>query len=148
MKRLFILMSFLIFCFGCKKPTENIEEPKEEIPKQEIQSITTNQTSQIGINETKSEPISLTNATKEASKEEIKVPSKKDIQTALKNAGFYDGAIDGKFGPKTIEAIKKFQQENNLKVDGKVGHKTWTVLKKYLTNTSTLQTTQTNAVKD
>jgi len=148
MKRFFILMSFLIFCFGCKKPTENLEEPKEEIPQQEIQSITTNQTSQIGINETKSEPISLTNATKEASQEEITTPSKKDIQTALKNAGFYDGAIDGKFGPKTIEAIKKFQQENNLKVDGKVGHKTWTVLKKYLTNTSTLQTTQTNAVKD
>ncbi|MDD5136823.1 MAG: peptidoglycan-binding domain-containing protein [Candidatus Omnitrophica bacterium] len=56
----------------------------------------------------------------------------KDIQTALKNAGLYTGAIDGKLGPKTKKAIEDFQRSNGLKVDGKVGPKTWAELEKYL----------------
>jgi len=57
------------------------------------------------------------------------VPDEKAIQRALKNAGYYDGKIDGKIGPKTLAAIKKFQEERGLEVDGKVGPKTWAVLK-------------------
>jgi peptidoglycan hydrolase-like protein with peptidoglycan-binding domain len=60
-------------------------------------------------------------------------PSGKDIQTALKNAGFYSGAIDGKIGPLTTKAIEEFQKTNNLVPDGKIGPKTWAVLSKYLT---------------
>ncbi|MCX5686978.1 MAG: peptidoglycan-binding domain-containing protein [Candidatus Omnitrophica bacterium] len=56
----------------------------------------------------------------------------KDIQTALKNAGFYTGAIDGKIGPKTKSAILEFQKAKALKADGKVGPKTWAELEKYL----------------
>ena len=56
----------------------------------------------------------------------------KDIQAALKNAGFYTGAIDGKIGPKTKSAILEFQKAKALKVDGKVGPKTWAELEKYL----------------
>lgn len=58
--------------------------------------------------------------------------SAKQIQIALKNAGFYSGLIDGKIGPKTKEAIKAFQKENNLKPDGIVGKKTRLYLKQYL----------------
>ena len=56
----------------------------------------------------------------------------KDIQTALKNAGFYAGAIDGKMGPKSKKAIEAFQKAKGLKVDGKVGPMTWAELEKYL----------------
>jgi peptidoglycan hydrolase-like protein with peptidoglycan-binding domain len=56
----------------------------------------------------------------------------KEIQAALKNAGFYTGAIDGKLGPRTKKAILDFQNANGLKADGKVGPKTWTALEKYL----------------
>ncbi|MFA5146907.1 MAG: peptidoglycan-binding domain-containing protein [Candidatus Omnitrophota bacterium] len=56
----------------------------------------------------------------------------KEIQTALKNAGLYTGAIDGKIGPKTKAAIEEFQKQKGLKVDGKVGPKTWAELEKYL----------------
>jgi peptidoglycan hydrolase-like protein with peptidoglycan-binding domain len=56
----------------------------------------------------------------------------KDIQAALKNAGYYTGAIDGKIGPKTKKAIEEFQRAKELKVDGKVGPKTWAELEKYL----------------
>lgn len=58
--------------------------------------------------------------------------SPKQIQRALKNAGFYQGPIDGKIGPKTKEAIVKFQKAKGLKVDGIVGKKTSAELNKYL----------------
>ena len=56
----------------------------------------------------------------------------KDIQAALKNAGFDPGAVDGKSGPRTQQAIKEFQRTNGLKIDGKVGPQTWGKLKGYL----------------
>jgi peptidoglycan hydrolase-like protein with peptidoglycan-binding domain len=55
-----------------------------------------------------------------------------NIQQALKNAGLYDGSIDGKIGPKTKRAIEEFQRQNDLQVDGKVGQKTWEKLKVFL----------------
>lgn len=57
----------------------------------------------------------------------------RDIQRALKNAGFYTGAIDGKIGPRTKNAIMEFQKAKALVPDGKVGPKTWAELEKYLT---------------
>ncbi len=59
-------------------------------------------------------------------------PTDIEIQTALKNAGFYSGSIDGKIGPKSKKAIEDFQSANGLKADGKVGAKTWEALGKYL----------------
>jgi peptidoglycan hydrolase-like protein with peptidoglycan-binding domain len=61
-----------------------------------------------------------------------KADRNRDIQKALKNAGFYAGAIDGKVGPKTKEAVREFQKAKGLKVDGRVGPKTWAELEKYL----------------
>ena len=55
------------------------------------------------------------------------------IQTALKNAGLYNGNIDGKIGPASRRAIETFQKSNGLKADGKVGPKTWAALEQYLT---------------
>jgi len=59
-------------------------------------------------------------------------PTGIEIQTALKNAGFYTGNIDGKIGPKSKKAIEDFQKANGLKVDGKVGAKTWEEMSKHL----------------
>ena len=56
----------------------------------------------------------------------------KQIQEALKNAGYYQGVVDGKIGKGTREAIRAFQKANNLSVDGRVGKRTWAVLKTYL----------------
>jgi murein L,D-transpeptidase YcbB/YkuD len=58
--------------------------------------------------------------------------TKKDIQKALKNAGYYDGVIDGKIGPKTRAAIKAFQGDKGLKEDGIPGNQTKEKLAKYL----------------
>ncbi len=59
-------------------------------------------------------------------------PSPRQIQAALKNAGYYQGVIDGKIGRQSRQAIRDFQKANNLSVDGKVGKKTWAALKEYL----------------
>ena len=59
-------------------------------------------------------------------------PSARQIQAALKNAGYYEGVIDGKIGRQSRQAIRDFQKANNLSVDGKVGKKTWAALKEYL----------------
>jgi peptidoglycan hydrolase-like protein with peptidoglycan-binding domain len=59
-------------------------------------------------------------------------PTNQQIQQALKNAGLYDGKIDGTIGPKTKKAIEAFQSQNGLKADGKVGKKTWKALSVYL----------------
>jgi peptidoglycan hydrolase-like protein with peptidoglycan-binding domain len=59
-------------------------------------------------------------------------PTPKEIQQALKNAGIYDGKVDGNVGPKTKKAIEAFQTQNGLKADGKVGRKTWKALSAYL----------------
>ena len=54
------------------------------------------------------------------------------LQTALKNAGYDPGSVDGKMGKKTREAIKAFQKANGLAADGVVGKRTWSLLKGYL----------------
>ncbi|TRZ96305.1 peptidoglycan-binding protein [bacterium] len=59
-------------------------------------------------------------------------PNAKQIQMALKNAGYDPGTIDGKMGRQTKEAIRAFQRANNLYADGRVGKKTWKLLRKYL----------------
>ena len=58
-------------------------------------------------------------------------PTAKEIQAALKNAGFNPGSIDGKIGPRTRQAIKDFQKSKGLVPDGVVGPKTWTSLGRY-----------------
>jgi peptidoglycan hydrolase-like protein with peptidoglycan-binding domain len=58
--------------------------------------------------------------------------TKKQIQKALKNAGYYDGVADGKMGPKTRTAIMEFQKNMGLKADGVAGRNTKEKLLKYL----------------
>lgn len=71
-------------------------------------------------------------ASKPTEKVGISDPNPKQIQTALKKAGFYSGSVDGKIGKNTTKAIKEFQKTNGLIVDGVVGQQTWLKLKKYL----------------
>lgn len=88
------------------------ESPKDTRSKEELQKIMGPQTKEI--------------------KEEIPSDRTKQIQLALKKAGFYKGAIDGKIGPQTRRAIREFQKARGLKPDGVVGKKTWEELRTYL----------------
>lgn len=51
-----------------------------------------------------------------------------EIQTRLKNWGYYSGAVDGVYGSQTEKAVRWFQQKNGLSVDGQVGDQTLAAL--------------------
>ena len=53
------------------------------------------------------------------------------IQKALKNAGYYQGAIDGKIGSGTKQAIRNFQRDKGIVPDGVCGRQTWAHLKSF-----------------
>lgn len=58
------------------------------------------------------------------------------LQTKLKRWGYYSGAIDGKFGPQTRNAVVYFQQKNGLVADGIVGPQTAAAMGMTLTTSS------------
>ena len=47
------------------------------------------------------------------------------IQKALKDAGFYQGGVDGIYGDQTASAVIRFQADSGLGGDGIVGAATW-----------------------
>ncbi len=52
----------------------------------------------------------------------------KEVQRRLKQWGYYNGSIDGIYGAKTVEAVKKFQRKNGLTADGIAGKSTYEAL--------------------
>lgn len=54
------------------------------------------------------------------------------LQAGLKTLGFYAGGLTGVFDDETEEAVRGFQQENDLLLDGVVGPKTRLVLYAHL----------------
>lgn len=122
---LFLAMLILITSSGCVTTSENldtaqfqkqIDELKNELKKQQDENELLRQ--------------QLAQAKQDTA--EIRMPNAIEIQTALKNAGFYQGQIDGQIGSATKEAIWKFQESNGLTGDGVVGSRTWEILVKYL----------------
>lgn len=52
----------------------------------------------------------------------------KKLQQALELLGYYSGDIDGDYGTKTVEAVKRFQKNRGMKQDGIAGSATIRVL--------------------
>ncbi len=50
------------------------------------------------------------------------------LQQELTQSGVYTGPVNGRFGPLTQRAVRRFQRENGLRVDGIVGRQTWSAL--------------------
>jgi len=142
-KKIFIIAMVMLLVLpmavsGCKSKVEKpAEEPTMEVPES---------VSATGEIATKTEPANMVASevipptasaqqqvvAKAAPAVQSAIDKSKDIQRALKNAGFDVGTIDGKMGPKTKKAIEDFQKSKGLKADGKVGPKTWIELEKYL----------------
>ena len=61
----------------------------------------------------------------------------RNVQTRLKNWGYYKGAVDGIYGSQTVSAVKLFQKRNGLVVDGIVGAKTAAAIGIRLSSSST-----------
>ena len=45
----------------------------------------------------------------------------KEIQQALADKGYFHGDSDGNWGPASVDALKRFQHDQNLVEDGKIG---------------------------
>jgi len=45
----------------------------------------------------------------------------REIQQALGEKGYFAGEPDGNWGAESVEALKRFQRDQNLTEDGKVG---------------------------
>lgn len=50
------------------------------------------------------------------------------LQQALEFLGYYSGEIDGHYGTKTVEAVKRFQKKRGMKQDGIAGASTLRVM--------------------
>ena len=125
-------MIFSIYMFGCGKKQQAMEEQ----PPMSMEALSTMPTPAQPVPETKA-AMALPQPVPGAKLEPLPPsgpykPSATEIQTALKNAGFYTGEVDGKIGHKTKKAVEEFQKANGLQADGKVGSKTWAALSKYL----------------
>jgi hypothetical protein len=134
---IFVIMT--ITSFGCKGRMQKAKETVSEdtagliVPTQEMAEIQPVEVEEVVIVESPAAQIPAQAPTPIPMPQDIQTKNKQ-IQAALKNAGFYTGAIDGIVGPKTKAAIEEFQKAKGLKADGKVGPKTWAELSKYITN--------------
>jgi peptidoglycan hydrolase-like protein with peptidoglycan-binding domain len=45
----------------------------------------------------------------------------REIQQALADRGYFSGPVDGTWGAGSIDALKRFQAEQNITDDGKIG---------------------------
>lgn len=130
-----VLAVFSLYMFGCAKK-ESGEEYQEAMSMDTLGSLTVSAQQQAPAAETK------VLATQNTPTGQVKLeplppsgpykPGIRQIQTALKNAGYYAGSVDGVSGKMTKKAIEEFQTANGLQADGKVGPKTWAALSKHL----------------
>ena len=79
------------------------------------------------------QPQGLATASQMASDSSVEESSRiREIQLALRNAGFDPGPVDGRSGPRTKTAVRLFQVAHGLEADGKVGPRTWGELESFL----------------
>ncbi len=45
----------------------------------------------------------------------------KEIQQALASRGYFKGEVNGQWGPESVDALRRFQSDQNLEPDGKLG---------------------------
>ncbi|MDD2703622.1 MAG: peptidoglycan-binding domain-containing protein [Candidatus Omnitrophica bacterium] len=146
-----LALSVGLCVFGCQKKQQSLEEMQQPMSPEDLNRLSSQPAApspvpvEPGImNSVSSDPFTpgtIVTATGDLAAEQKLEPlppsgpfkpSDREIQTALKNAGYYTGSIDGKIGPRSKKAIEDFQKASGLKADGKVGPKTWGALSRYL----------------
>ncbi|MCM8792550.1 MAG: peptidoglycan-binding protein, partial [Candidatus Omnitrophica bacterium] len=118
---LFLMIIYVFILIGCatlSKRSTQIQELRNQI--QGLEAELNRKEQEIAYLKSLLEEREKTRLTKIFSLETKSRPSVRQIQIALKNAGYNPGEIDGKMGKQTRQAIRAFQKANGLVVDGKV----------------------------
>ena len=147
-KFIFVILTLglITYLVGCGNRQQPISETQEPISIEELSRLNTSEqlTPEMATKTAPEVTVTTSSAVSPAEMKALGVkleqlppsgpypPPTREIQAALKNAGFYTGIIDGKKGPLTKKAVEDFQKTNGLDADGKVGPKTWAVLSQYL----------------
>jgi murein L,D-transpeptidase YcbB/YkuD len=146
-KSVFIILALatVVYLAGCGKKQKSLEEMQEPMSMEQLSTLNAENKNvpEVKVQEPQAQPAQAsTSAPAAPAAAPAKLtplppsgpfkPTAVQIQTALKNAGYYTGNIDRKIGPKSKKAIEEFQKANGLKADGKVGPRTWEAMKKYL----------------
>ena len=69
-----------------------------------------------------------------------------EIQNILASGGYYTDAIDGIYGPKTQDALTRYQSVLGLAIDGIVGPETYNTM--FASNTTSTPIPDTGVVTD
>lgn len=118
---------------GCSKKEQSLEDLQQPMSPEDLSRLKSAESEQAAaVPQTDAQFVTAAGTPEQLPPSGPFKPSAKEIQIALKNAGFYTGSVDGKIGEMTRNAISEFQKANGLEADGKVGPKTWLVLARYL----------------
>lgn len=140
MRKIVLVVSVFVLAvsfYGCGKKQQSLEDMQQPMSMETLATMNTASLNESKVFEPKVEVASTAAPTQQAKLEPLPPagpykPTVNEVQTALKNAGFYSGTVDGKIGPNTKKAITEFQKSQGLVADGKVGPKTWDLLSKHL----------------
>ena len=70
----------------------------------------------------KSTPAKQTTARYRRSTQKEPEPERyREIQHSLAEKGYFAGPVNGTWGPDSVDALKRFQRDQNLEADGKIG---------------------------
>ncbi|MFA5362695.1 MAG: peptidoglycan-binding domain-containing protein [Candidatus Omnitrophota bacterium] len=128
---LMVWIPFMVIIAGCAT-TKQVTDLEARVGTLENKLTSVEQKPDIGeAGMSKTEETQVMEAPAVVSRPSAAAMTKKDVQLALKNAGYYTGMVDGKFGRNTRKAIRAFQKANGLAVDGIAGVKTKELLAAY-----------------
>ena len=60
-------------------------------------------------------------ATRRSTQREPTPERYQEIQQSLADKGYYSGPVNGAWGPDSVQALKRFQRDQNIGDDGKLG---------------------------
>lgn len=140
MRKIVLVVSVFVLVvsfYGCGKKQQALEDMQQPMSMETLATMNTASVNDSKVFEPKVDVVSTPVFVQQGKLEPLPPagpykPSVNEVQTALKNAGFYSGTVDGKLGPNTKKAITAFQKSQGLVADGKVGPKTWDALSKHL----------------
>jgi peptidoglycan hydrolase-like protein with peptidoglycan-binding domain len=128
-----ILLGVALCVVACLASAATTATTKKKTAKKRAHAVSAQAKSTAKTTTAKTTPKSRTAATKttkgkktvrKASAPRQLAPTKdryQQIQQALANKGYYSGEPNGAWGPDSVEALKRFQADQNLTPDGKLG---------------------------